>query len=203
MPLDYDNLAAQVGTLRESLIQALGRRTENLGAALQIYGTPREPWDWFSERIEQASSDWRHARPLEPPATLYSPEPVPAEFIVVATDGSQIEADRHYGIECHLLNFGLITLRYGAYASGRLDVTSQILIDDDLYIANPDKPADRQKLEGQLLAAKRAILELEEVFKLAAASPDGLPVLALQDGTLTLWNLLGSQHRQFVSRALL
>lgn len=211
MPLDYAALSEQVGELRDALVAAIGRRTDNLQEALAFFHrgrTFRRPsLDFYGPRIETAvvsgESDWRVGRPLEAATGRFPAGPLPAEFVVVATDGSQIEADRHYGLECHLLNFGLVTLRYGAYASGRLEVTSRILFGDDLYITDRDDPADRQKLEGQLLAAQRSVLELAEVVRLAAVAPPELPVLALQDGTLTLWNLLGSQHRRFVSRELL
>lgn len=192
----------QVGDLRDALVAAVGRRTANLQVALGVFRRPR-PGDWFDERVLARSSDWRVGRPLEGPDSRVPAWSTVGEFIVVATDGSQIEADRHLGLECHLLNTGQVVLRYGAYAAGRLDVTSKILFDDDLYLTNPNRQGDQQKLEGQLLAAKRSILEMAEVYKLAEAEAGGIPVLALQDGTLTLWNLLGSQHRDFVSEILL
>ena len=203
MPLDYVALSRQVDGLRDAFAAALSRRTDHLAEALRVYRAPDSPPDWFSPRIRRARSEWRIGRPIEPPAQTFPAGPIPADFVVVATDGSHIEADRHYGLECHLINIGLVTLRYGAYASGRLDVVSRILFGDELYLADPKNPADRQKLEGQLLGTRRSILELQEARDLAAAAPPDLPALALQDGTLTLWNLLGSQHRRFVSDALL
>ena len=203
MPLDYVALTRQVDGLRDAFLAALSRRTDHLTEALRVYHEPRLVPDWFGPRISQARSEWRVGRPLEPPAETYPAGPLPEDFVVVATDGSQIEADRHYGLECHLINIGLVTLRYGADASGRLEVVSRILFGDDLYLTDPNNPADRQKLEGQLLGTQRSILELREAQGLAAETPPELPALALQDGTLTLWNLLGSQHRRFVSEALL
>jgi hypothetical protein len=49
----------------------------------------------------------------------------------------------------------------------------------------------------------RAVMEIEGLADLVEASPPGLPVLALLDGSLILWELAGGAFPEYVRKALL
>jgi hypothetical protein len=59
---------------------------------------------------------------------------------------------------------------------------------DDLFIMD-DEQRRRVPVQGSHLAARRAVMELERAAALVEAHRDGLPLVALQDGTLLLWVL--------------
>src|SRR5690348_979806 len=70
--------------------------------------------DWQALADVAAASRRRLAVPLEPLNVRYLAPAVPPNHIVIATDGSQIEPDRHGAADFFLLNVGWVVIRYGA-----------------------------------------------------------------------------------------
>lgn len=143
--------------------------------------------------LSRETTNWLFARPVEP-LTLARPLPErPPSYALVATDGSQIDLDRHGNVACYLINIGRVFLRYGAQPAARL--TSQPALyfrEEDLYLSDG---ARRVPIEGNYLSARRDVEEGEALVHMADEFlPPDLPGLALQDGTLVRWALAGAER---------
>lgn len=140
------------------------------------------------------------ARPLEPLDTARALPERPAAYQIVATDGSQIDLDRHGSVACYLINVGRVFMRYGHRPTARL--TSQPALyyrEEDLYLTDG---ARRVLIEGNYLSARRDVEEGVALADLAdEVLTDDMPALALQDGTLVRWTLAGAER--FVQERLL
>ena len=112
----------------------------------------------------------------------------PDEYVTLATDGSQIELDRHAPLQCYLINVGEVTLRYGPASHAALSSAPRLAAED--ASASPQEPVDDDSAEtaGRIhIDLERSVAELEGLLKLTKATPDDAPALALQDGSLMLW----------------
>lgn len=181
MPLDFSQLAGQV----EAYVPRLQRDTAaaqaeaaRLRAALLAIG---EAWPAAPER---------RAGLMEDPALVYGAPPCPPDYQVVATDGSQVAADRHQPAPCYVINIGTVRLQYGSHPDASLGSTPHLLpdrapegTDDDN--GDPDLPAPSRQASLEL---ERAAAELRALFELAQAAPSGLFTLALVDNPLVLWS---------------
>jgi hypothetical protein len=143
--------------------------------------------------LSRETCDWLLARPLEPLDRVVALPPTPPAYALVATDGSQIELDRHGSVACFVINIGQVYLRYGHEPTARL--TSQPILcyrDEDLYLSDG---ARRIPIEGNYLSARRDVDEGLALADLADEHLDAeLPALALQDGTLVRWALAGAER---------
>jgi len=112
----------------------------------------------------------------------------PADFVVLATDGSQIDIDRHAPASYYLINVGEVFLRYGSVPGARLSnrpsakLSDESLISQDAY---PDEAIEEQ--DRVIVALERAVAELDGLLALVRSSDTTVPTLALMDGTLVLW----------------
>ena len=118
--------------------------------------------------------------------------PRPAAYALVATDGSQIDVDRHGSVFCYLINIGRVYLRYGHAPTARLSSQPALYYEEeDLYLTDG---ARRVAIEGNYLSARR---DAEEGIVLAELADtfltDDLPAIAMQDGTLVRWTLSGAE----------
>lgn len=142
--------------------------------------------------VSRETSAWLLARPVEPLDTVRDVPSRPPEYALVATDGSQIDVDRHGSVVCYLINIGRVYLRYGAHPTARLSSQPSLYYDeDDLYLTDG---ARRVAIEGNYLSARR---DAEEGVALANLAdeflPDDIPTIAMQDGTLVRWALSGAE----------
>lgn len=155
----------------------------------------------LAAKVEGSRPAWRAALPREPLLLHRAPAALPAEWSVLASDGSTAEPDRHGIALCYLINVGLVMLRYGSQVAARLFSEPRLgYSDDDLYIS-----AGQQQVlvSGSVLAILRQCLESERLADLAADTPEGLPTVALQDGTLMLGTLEGAGLEQWLQSTLL
>ena len=147
-------------------------------------------------------------RGWSPDSTALSPRPLPApplppDHAVVAVDGSHIDVDRNLPLGCYVINTGYVSLRYGELPGADLwNEPTVALADDDLSILDSDSLRE-QPIEGPVLGMLRAVMEVEALPGLVRAAPEGLPVLALLDGSLILWGLTGGAYPDFVRDHLL
>lgn len=134
------------------------------------------------------------ARPtaLEPFDLAREAAPAPPAYALVATDGSQIEVDRHAMAACYLINIGRVYLRYGPQPAAHLSSQPALYYrDEDLYLV---EGAKRIPIEGNYLSARRDMQELVGLEALSRAFPgEAPPDLALLDGTLMRWILGGAE----------
>ena len=132
------------------------------------------------------------AEAVEGPGGVFDPPSTPADFSVVAADGSHIDVNRHLPLRCALINIGGCRLTYGASPDAEMFSRPRLRTSDaELFLQDPASPSARQPVEGALMGLVRTV---EEAAALADAVEDGdgaLPTLALLDGTLVLWELGG------------
>lgn len=203
MGLDLSALGRQVRAMSGSLVveasDRQSRATLALGRYLEEAGA-YEAWATAAD-LSRETCAWLLARPIEPLDTLRDLPPRPADYALIATDGSQIDVERHGMVACYVINIGRVFLRYGARPSAKLSSRPALYYhDDDLYLSDGVR---RVPIEGNYLSARRdleeglALAELAGEF-LRGGPPDppgaGAPALALQDGTLVRWTLAGAER---------
>ncbi len=124
---------------------------------------------------------------------------MPAEHTVLATDGSQIEPDRHAAFPCYLINLGQVVLRYGPQPYARLSSQAHVAV-----TGLPVEPENEGDEEGQVerlyLDLERSVAELRGLLELATDSSAEHPVLALQDGSLILWVATAMRYQRETDR---
>ena len=156
----------------------------------------------LKRKIASSKTTWLVAELVERPDSHYPPPPTPAEFTVMATDGSHIDVDRHRAARCYLLNIGSVVIHYGAEPRATLDSFPRLYAgDEDLVITPPGGRGRQQPVEGTLLGIKRGVEELRRLSGLSAELPPDSSSLALLDGSLILWGL--EAYPDFVTDVLL
>jgi len=210
MTLDFQRLAAQVDDLGSDLRSQGEEAGRRLARALEAaHAWARRPDD-LRRRLAEAQTSWRPAEPLDTPldAAIDAP-PAPADYVALATDGSHIDVERHSPLPCYLLNVGWARIRYGRSPDAELSNRPELAYGDRrLALDDPGDASRQAPVRGDLLAAVRAVREVETLAELAAVDdpdPAGvcLPVAALVDGTFLLWGLAREEITAPVKRYLL
>jgi GNAT superfamily N-acetyltransferase len=205
MSLDLTKVAAQVGSMVARL-KAGGRdREERLQNALNVLNDKSLDLERLGKKIEVSKTTWLVAGLVDGLSPHYKSPPIPPDFSVIATDGSNIDVDRHKSTRCYLINIGGVVLSYGSQPGAMLESSPALYFgDEDLVIVPPDGAKGREQLiEGALLGIKRGVDECRELARLAAELPKESLALALLDGSLILWGLAGKVYPDFVTEALL
>jgi hypothetical protein len=195
MPLKLGPIAAQVrdmtaaATLPEQnalLSEARKRLREEDPAALRQH---------LEERAQASESriPWLAALPTSTVegtlADSFSALPAPANFSVVAADGSAVPPDRHSPLRYYLINTGHALLTYGAQPNAILDSAGHLYFtDEELHI---DPQGRRIPVDGARLGLK---MQVEEMRALLEAATGAIPpAVALRDGSLIMWPLHGEE----------
>lgn len=170
MSLDIVQVAPQLEQMLAALKQGVAQRDAQLS---QVRGaTIPQPESAQDLRLDQA---------------FEAAEP-PADFVVLATDGSQIDIDRHAPASYYVINIGEVSLRYGSAPGALLSnrpsakLSDESLISQDAY---PDEAVEEQ--DRVIVALERAVAELKGLLGIARSCDPDLPTFALVDGTLALW----------------
>ncbi|HEY95652.1 MAG TPA: DNA double-strand break repair nuclease NurA [Dehalococcoidia bacterium] len=201
MSLDLTRVASQVGRLLTRLKEGLSERNEHLRNALETAHARSENLDSLKKKIAASRTTWLVAEITDGLDLHYEPSPLPADFTVIATDGSHIDVDRHRAARCFLINIGSVVINYGSNPDAFLDSLPNLNIsEDELVISKPEINRE-QAIEGTLLGIKRSVDECRRLVDLAAEQPAGSSTVALIDGTLIHWGLEG--YPEFVSEKLL
>src|SRR5215468_11527886 len=201
MPLDLLELSSQVRQMGEQLARRRAdeqHRLELLEAMLDAY---RDRWQELADLAEGIPE--RVAVPTGPLDERVPPGPRPSRYTALASDGAEIDPDRHGGNgEFYLINVGRVRIPYGQpdrevelRSASRLGYT-----DDDLFIADPRDPRRQVPMRDRHLDALRTVEELRALADLAVGEVDshaGVPAVALVDGTL-LFSVLEERPRDFL-----
>lgn len=195
MPLDLSALSRQVRAMSSALAHDVPDQASRRSQALERYLCESAAYaDWAQAAdVSRETCAWLLARPAEPLNTLRDAPLRPPEYALIASDGSQIEVDRHGAAAWYVLNIGRVYLRYGARPAAKLSARPTLYFrDEDLYLSDGVR---RIPIEGNYLSARRDVAEGVELVALAdefLAGSDA-PALALQDGTLVRWTLAGAE----------
>ena len=204
MSLDLTKVVSQVGGMIARLKAGAEEKRRHLQYALEVAGNEAINLDSLKKKIaaSRGKTTWLVAGLVDGLTPPYKAPPTPAEFTILATDGSHIDVDRHKSTRCYLINIGIATLHYGAAPNAILDSFPHLYSEDeDLVIVPVGVKGREQPIEGTRLGIKRAVEECCQLAKLAAELPQDSPSLALLDGSLILWGL--EAYPEFVTEALL
>jgi hypothetical protein len=203
MPLDLLELSSQVRQMGDLLAH---RRTDEQRRLRLLDGMLTAYQDRWEELAELAESV--HERVAVPTGPLDErlPSPArPATYTAMATDGAEIDPDRHGGSgEFYLINVGRARIPYGQ-PERNVELSSVSTLgytDDDLYIVDPRDPRRQVPMRDRHLDALRTVEELRALADLAEGEPrssqaDDVPAVALVDGTL-LFSVLEERPRDFL-----
>jgi len=198
--LDLSKVAAQVSGMISRLKDARAERQQRLQFALDTLGKAVD-LDDLKRRIASSKTTWLVADLVEGLDHRYQAPPTPAEFTVMATDGSHIDIDRHRSTRCYLINIGSAVINYGSEPDAVLTSSPQLYSTDEDLIITPPGAGREQPIEGALLGIRRATEECRHLADLASELPRGSTALALLDGSLILWGL--EAYPEFVTEILL
>ncbi|HEX2282424.1 MAG TPA: DNA double-strand break repair nuclease NurA, partial [Thermomicrobiales bacterium] len=183
MPIDLATIIAQINDMAGRVDPALNvERFRALSAAWEELDS-REVNARYTDAktsflLAKSDGDYRERSPLPS---------IPETYSVVATDGSFILPDRHSPARFYVLNLGSVLLSYGREPSADISASCRICYEEhDLVV--PDDP-QRTRIDGTVLGFRRAIDELQAASDRLSGVTS--PAVALQDGTLILWQLQG------------
>ncbi len=202
MSLDLTKVVSLVGGMVAHLKTGSEGKRERLNHALAVLGEKSAEIDDLRKKIETSKTTWLVAGLVDGLDRSYQALPLPAEFTVIATDGSHIDVDRHRSTRCYLINIGTVVLQYEVNPDATLENFPCLYAgDEDLVMAPAGDKGREQPVEGALLGIKRGVDECQHLAELAAKLPAGSSTLALLDGSLILWGL--ADFPDFVTEALL
>lgn len=202
MPLDLLELSTQVRQMGEQLAQRRSdelRRLQLLDALLAQYA---DRWEELADLAESVQE--RVAVPTGPLDERVPPSPRPASYTAMATDGAEIDPDRHGGGgDFYLINVGKVRIPYGQpQREVELRSVSKLgYTDEQLFIVDPRDPRRQVPMRDRHLDALRTVEEVRSLADLAeseATMDDSAgPAVALVDGTL-LFSVLEERPRDFL-----
>jgi hypothetical protein len=201
--LDTSALSPQVTAMGQALQITSETVAHKVDMALGFLHAQSEAYQELNSTIQSRKPPWSIAGLVEPLDTVYPQPPPINEYIVAATDGSQIDPDRHGAALCHLVNIGWAYIRYGSEATAKLSSRPELAYEDhDVYLVSDGR---RTLISGQVLDIKRNVLEMERLAELAEAAGRDIPMLAIADGVLVLramegWRLEQQFRRHFLPR---
>jgi hypothetical protein len=202
MTLDLAKVSPQLREMGRSLLDRHEAQAARRAYGIALLHRWADRWEELRDLAERRERRQRLASPREPLNTAVDLPLLPADHRVVATDGSQIEPDRHGPAEFYLVNVGWSALRYGPEPDAELASEPTLAYElEELFILD-DEGRRRVPVQGSHLAARRAVMELERAVALGEAFDDGQPLVILQDGTLLLW-VLEERPEDFLRDAFL
>jgi hypothetical protein len=199
--LDLNRVAGQIAKMVGQFKARGQERQEHLAHALTLLVDKKLDFEKLKRKAAQGKTTFLVAGLVEPLASHHAPTVMPHDFSIIATDGSQIDVDRHQSARCCLINIGRVRLDYGAKPHASLESLPRLCADDsEMVISNGLK---EQVLEGALLNIKRSVDECRHLAEMAAELPPARPALAVIDGSLVLWGLSNKEYQPFVVEELL
>ena len=190
MALDLDQIASQIESMAHNIKDREQDVIDKLGLALDIISSPSIEFEQLNRKIKESKSTWLVPELKEKIDYSQAAIPCPEDYSVIATDGSHIDADRHYSIHCFLINIGIVRLQYGRNPDACLISVPRLYFDDTEVVISADD-GKQALIEGQLLGLKRGNEECRLLAQGTNDLTDGLPALLLVDGSLILWGLAG------------
>jgi len=202
MSLDLSKLVGQIVDLAAGLKSKEGERKAKLEFGLKTLKTCSADMNKFKQKVEGSKTTWLVAGLKESIDLRQMAPNCPDDFMVLASDGSHIDVDRHQSARCFLINIGMAQLQYGRNPDAQLlSFPSLYFKDGEVAITSDD---GRQiPIEGQLLGIKRSIEECRWLAERANELDMDLPIVLLLDGSLILWRLAEKVYPDFVFRELL
>ncbi len=204
MALDLHKVASSLSGMTNDFAASQESRAENLANAIKIFASANDAKS-LKNKIEASKTSWLVAEIVNDFNCKHKPGALPEEFGILATDGSQIDVDRHRGARCYLINIGTVALKYGNNPRAELNSHPLLFSKEEDLAARPDNyiPGREMMVEGSLLGIKRTVEEFKYLAELCAGIPKKDKALALVDGSLIMWGLLSKEYPDYIVDAVL
>ncbi len=190
MTLDITKIAAQIGDMAGKIETGSRERREHLKTACEKLNDNAVNLGLLKRKIATARTPWAVAGLCGSINARYPAPPVVPDYIVLATDGSNIDVDRHRAARCYLINIGSVRLHYGQNPAAQLESAPSLYSEEaDLVIKNENNKRRDQQIEGALLDARRSVEECRSLARMASSLPDNSASLAIMDGSLVMFGL--------------
>jgi len=172
---------------RERAESFSGLLTE-LAVADGVEARIREDLAGARAEIDRAKTSWLTAGFEEDPSKVYPLPMLQKPHAVLASDGSQILADKHEVALCYLINSSCVTLFYG---TGERPVAAThprlCYKDSDLSETYNNQEV---RVNDKMVGIRRTLAEANELERgMEMVAKKGIPAVALWDGSLILWSL--------------
>jgi NurA domain len=198
MPLDLLEVGTQVRQMGELLARRRADELRRLSLLEEMLSAYRDRWEELAELADRVRE--RVAVPTGPLDERVPPPLSLTAYTALATDGAEIDPDRHGGSgDFFLINVGRVAIPYGQpgrpaelASATRLGYTEQ-----DLFIVDPRDPRRQVPMRDRHLDALRTVEELRALADLAEQERGEAPTIALVDGTL-LFSVLEERPRDFL-----
>jgi hypothetical protein len=196
MSLDLPQILPQVTQMGQSIIQRLSLINKALPQLLSgLEMISHSDIDTLKAKVSLAGENWPGAIPTDEPVhQSFAPPLLPKEFIVIASDGSQIHPDRHAPARYYLINIGSIRIHYGSgdvpetYCDSKIYYEDEHLYDEKGFEISPT-----------IINGLRDLSEMEALAQIATSS-NGKSTISLLDNGLLLW--LAAQSGERPSRQI-
>jgi hypothetical protein len=186
MPLDLASIIGHINQMAGDLDAEESKRRHDSMRSAWLNLDSRD----VNQRYEGAKTSFLLAETTGDYRDQFPLPSLPAQHTVVAADGSFVQPDRHSPLRYYILNTGIVVLSYGDDPAARIEATPEIFHkESDLVVPNDPQ---RTPVEGAILGFRRAIAELRAAAEVTR-DVDG-HVVAMQDGTLVLWQLQGQSE---------
>jgi len=196
--LDLTQVAMQIDSMAARLQAGEKERQQRLAFALNTLHSHSANLTSLKQKIETGKTTWLVAGIEDSLDSHYPVQPSHKDFIVLATDGSHIDVDRHHFPRCFVVNIGAVRLDYGQRPAASLSSLPSLYSEEEDVILGSTRGSQQVMIEGPLLGVKRSVEECRLLAKLAEEVEADLPTVALLDGSLILWGLTGQTYPAFV-----
>ncbi len=182
MTLELSKVTSQVAQLGEQAAQRRQRYqaiVPDLVQALTQYAADADLRHLVEEAVRNG---WTGGVPThEPLDAAIDPIRLSERVTIVAADGSQIYPDRHGIALYYVINIGSLILRLGSGEAPIVEAAPEVYYDEkQLY------DDDENLITAQLINARRTVMEMTTLTRLACEEIQQAATVALSDGNIAL-----------------
>ena len=184
MPLNYLQLQAQIEQYSQRTEQMHREKASNLKIALGLLHDCGQRHSEIHAALNEKITISRHSERCalladSPADSFFDPPMSDLNYVLLASDGSQIIPNPHDALPVALINTSRLYFNSGSGQPPKVDVKTQWLTDDSGQIT-------LDEIREDLISLKR---DVEEMCVLAEWQDNtGLPLIALGDGALELFH---------------
>ena len=178
MALDFQQVREQIQEFSKTAPESLEKLRSLRDIAKELLSKYALDLKYLREKAEQAAAldqHFRSALPTDEPLNESFPLPdLPPQATIIAADGSQINPDRHLGVDYCLVNVGAIQMALNDPSPPVTTIRSKLFYGEDVF-----------SMQEKIVALIRDMREREILAELA----DGIsgPVITITDGPIELW----------------
>ena len=202
MTLDITQVYNQIEAMAADLKTNQADRAQKLENAVAALKSVHSDQRNLHNKIESSKTTFLVAGLKEDIKLHRQVSTIPQDYVVIASDGSHIDVDRHHSPRLFLLNIGLVYLQYGNKPDAEFATIPTVYFGDEMQTIRSDD-GKQVLIEGPLLGVKRGVEECRCLADRMCAVDNDLPALNLVDGSLIMWGLVGERYENFVVDQLL